>query len=117
MTEPKKPQDRLAKTESAAKPEGWDLLKPFDQVAVWDQAELLEIVKPLMSDSEESADLNLMTFDVRIVGDLARKLADLAVDREAYTAFVSGPDALERAVNLGIVYAAQLGKSGDSATS
>jgi hypothetical protein len=118
MTEPRKPADHKAKAEPAAKPEGWDLLLSFDRVPVWDQAELLEIVKPLMASSEEDAEgLDLMSFDVRIVGQLARKLSDLAVDKGAYTAFVSGPDALERAVNLGIAYAAQLGKSGDSATS
>lgn len=119
MSEPRKPQDRQSKQAADVKPDGWDLLLPFDRVPVWDQAELLEIVKPLMSDAQdESKDgLDLMSFDVTIIGQLARKLADLAVDRNEYTAFVSGPDALERAVNLGIAYAAQLGKSGDSATS
>lgn len=118
MTERKTPQDRQPKQAADVKPDGWDLLLPFDKVPVWDQAELLEIVKPLMASSEEDEkSLDLMTFDVRIVGDLAKKLADLAVDRGEYTSFVSGPDALERAVNLGIAYAAQLGKSGDSATS
>jgi hypothetical protein len=117
MPERKTPQDHKSPA-SDVKPEGWDLLLPFDQVAVWDQTELLEIVKPLMASSEEDGEgLDLMSFDVKIIGQLARKLADLAVDRGVYTTFVSGPDALERAVNLGIAYAAQLGKSGGSATS
>ena len=125
-TAPRKPQDRKQKTVAgpAEHPEGWDLLKPFDQVPVWDQTELLEIVKPLMGDAEPGTEedgkgqsIDLMTFDTRIVGVLARKLADMAVDRDVYLAFVSGPGALVRAVNLGVAYAGQLGESGRSPSS
>ena len=124
---PRTPQDRKPKAtppSPAAHPEGWDLLKPFDQVPVWDQTELLEIVKPLMSDAEtvdETDDAGqrqrMMTFDTRLVGTLAKRLVDFAVDKDAYLAFVSGPGALERAIRLGVAYVDLMGESERSTSS
>jgi hypothetical protein len=120
MTEPRKPQDRKPKAPASASepdhPDGWDLLRPFSEVPVWDQTELLEIVKPMMADAraEGSAEDQAMSFDTRIVGQVARMLGErfVVTGRESeYLTFVSGDGALERAVNLGIAYAAQLGES------
>lgn len=123
MTAPKKPQDHLpAKTADAEepKPEGWDLMKPFDQVPVWDQVDLIEIVKPLIPNDAkdgERVEIDLQNVDLRIIGELAKRLQDFALDRESYLTFMSGPDALNHAVTLGIAYAMQLGESERSASS
>lgn len=111
----KQPQDHQPKSDSEdAKPAGWELLKPFDQVPVWDQTELIAIVQPLLASQEANdegkVDFDLATFDVRVVGHLAQKLQEYATDPDAYLQFVSGPGALVRAMELGIAYATQLGE-------
>jgi hypothetical protein len=121
-TTPKKPQDHLPKGgDPDEKPAGWELLKPFDQVPVWDQTELIEIVKPILKDGQDEGSdekgIDIQNFDVRIVGELAKKLQDFALDRDAFLAFVSGPGALERAISLGVAYSMQLGESERSANS
>lgn len=126
MPATKKPQDRLAPSQPAANtaeqehPEGWELLKPYDEVPVWEQLELVEIVKPLIPKGVEpgqSVELDLNSIDLSIIGNLAKKLQDFAVDPGAYLSFVSGPQGLTHAMDLGIAYAMQLGESGRSATS
>lgn len=118
----RKPQDHLPpKNEPVEqpKPDGWDLLKPFDQVPVWEQTDLIAIVQPLMPDVDPDGgvseiEIDLKTIDLTIVGQLAKRLQDFAVAPDAYRDFVSGPGALERAIELGLAYAIQLGESGRS---
>lgn len=119
---PKQPQDHLPPKAAATdppKPAGWELLKPFDQVPVWEQTDLIALVQPLIPDSTDEAEveLDLKSIDLSIIGELAKRLQDYAVDKDAYIRFVSGPGALDRAIDLGMAYAIQLGESGRSASS
>ena len=123
MTEPKAPQDRKPPKVKAEPehPEGWDLLKPFSEVPVWDQAELLEIVKPLAADAQEgegaSPEQRAQSFDARLVGDLAKWLLDRAAsDRAGLERLFMGRGALQRAIVLGVAYADELGESEPSTT-
>ena len=111
MTEPRKPQDHKAKAVPDKKPDGWELLKPFADVPVWDQTDLIAIVQPLMaSERKEGEEVDMASFDLRLIGELAKRLKDFAVDEDAYVRFVSGPGALERAMNLGMAYVELLGE-------
>lgn len=118
----KAPQDHLPPQTTAdaeqPHPAGWDLLKPFDEVPVWDQAELIATVQPILGQLRDAqgdvegdwVDLDIAKFDVTVIGRLAKQLTAYAVDEDAYLKFVSGPGALKRAVELGVAYAQQLGE-------
>lgn len=121
MVEPKVPQDRKPKAvpKEPEHPVGWDLLKPFSEVPVWDQAELMEIIKPLTATAEDegSDEERALSFDTRVVGQLAKWLLEYAtVDGVALTKVFSGRGALERAIRLGVAYAEELGESEPSTT-
>lgn len=112
MTAPKQPQDRLAKAvQPDAKPEGWELLKPFSEVPAWDQADLIEAFKPLMAAGEGGNNTSLLNLDMRAVGTVARLVHErFAVDPAALQAFTSGPGGLERMLQLASAYLEQLGE-------
>lgn len=114
------PQDHQPKGTPEEKPDGWELLKPFDEVPAWDQADLIAIVQPLMnqrsntggeSDGDDTGlSLDLKSFDFRIVGLLTKKLCDFAVDEDALITFMSGKDAIARSLELAMWYVGQLGE-------
>lgn len=119
------PQDHLQpKGSPEEKPEGWQLLKPFDEVPAWDQADLIAIVQPLMQQralpasgeagapagDAASLSLDMKSFDFQIVGHLTRKLCDFAVERDELIKFMSGKDALSRSIELAMWYVGQLGE-------
>lgn len=130
---PKKPADRQAK-EIETRPEdtpGWELMKPFSEIPVWDQMPLMAMLHDAMDDSEidrlsneEFANLTpeerkakieeageTRNFDIRILGNLAFELKKFAVDEEAYTKFCSGSGAMERSLNLAMAWVGQMGES------
>ena len=102
---------------SESKPDGWDLLKPFDQIPVWDQTDLLETVKPLIAAAESKGGLDLANTDLRVIGDAAKQLRQSAVDDDAFMEFASGSKALNRIIDLAVWFVGQLGESERSATS
>lgn len=131
---PKKPSDRKAKGEpevASLRPEdtpGWELLKPIADIPIWDQMPLISLLRTATEDSEELskeeyAKLSVeerkeynekqehRSFDIQILGDLALKLRDFAVDEDAYTKFCSGPRAMERSLNLAMAWVGQMGES------
>ena len=87
---------------------GWELMKPLDSFPAWDlfdfYAELTDLWEGMESATGQAA-----TF--RAMGGLTKKMLDMAVDADAYTAFASGPDGVNNAVNLAGAWMAQLGKS------
>lgn len=115
-TTPKAPQDRKAKAVKfdVTTTPGWELMKPFTDIPVWDQTPLIELV---YSASAESDKEDGETFSVGIVGDIARALLAFAIDPDEYTKFVSGPGALERAMTLAMAWVGQMGESKGSETS
>ena len=135
-TTPKKPTDRKKKDEEVTitRPEetpGWHLLKSFADVPVWDQTPLVAMLDDAFSDSttemskeeyakltpEERQELKEGTrrsFDVNIVGQLAKELIKFAVDEQEYTKFVSGSGAMERAMTLAMAWVGQMGEASSS---
>lgn len=130
---PKKPADRKAKGETkiATRPEevrGWDLLKSFEEIPVWDQMPLIKLLDDATADAstdlskEEYAALTpeerkemkegkRTSIDITILGDLALKLKDFAVDEEAYVKFCSGSGAMQRAIELAMAWVGQMGEA------
>jgi hypothetical protein len=140
-TAPKKPADRKKKVVEEPKllPEetpGWDLMKPLDEIPVWDQTSLIALLQDAFEDSEKKSDeeidamskeewelhqakrgANERSFDVNIIGQLAQAIMPYALDEAAYLKFVSGAGAMERAMNLAMAWVGQMGESGSSAAS
>jgi hypothetical protein len=141
MPTPKKPADRKPKTVEKPKmnPEevpGWDLMKPMEQIPVWEQTELVAILQEAMEDGEDvepPKPLEEMTpnerlaydeevkkkgqektFDVRIIGKLAKQLTEYAIDRDEYIKFVSGSGAMQRSMNLAMAWVGQMGEFSSS---
>lgn len=131
---PKKPTDRQEKGGSllfSARPEdtpGWELMRPFEEIPVWEQMPLISMFHKAMGESsgmsdEEFANLSVeererikkegeeRDFDVTILGELAFMLRKFAKDEEEYTKFCSGGGALTRTLNLCMAWVGQMGES------
>lgn len=99
--------------------EGHDLLLPFSQVDGAMQARLLGRMQRLGLDldggpeGDDSGDKK-ESLDLDGVADLIDFIAErLAKDEAKFRAFTSGHGGFERAINLAIAYAGELGKSGN----
>lgn len=118
MTAPKKPQDRKPKAEKIQRPEdvaGFDLLRPIDEVPVWDQAPLLALVAELTGDSDEEGKVELDNAEsIRILGKIGQAMLPFSVDAKAFTKFCTGKDALERVAQLAVAWTATLGEGESS---
>lgn len=133
-TTPKAPSDHLAPKEKP-RPEdtpGWDLLKDFSDIPVWDQTPLIALIQSVSDDAKPISDEeynkmspkerdaynadreNHSSFDVNILGEIALALRPFAKDDADYVKFVSGKGALERAMNLGMAWVGQMGEFGNS---
>lgn len=131
----KKPTDRkpkgAAKAKAATRPEetpGWELLRPFSEVPVWEQMPLVQLLDNVISDStrelskaeyaalspEERKALKegkSQSVDLNMFGQLAKALIEFAVDKEAYTKFCSGSGAMERSMTLAMAWVGQMGEA------
>lgn len=130
---PKKPVDRKVKGEDkvATRPEetpGWELLRSFEEIPVWDQMPLISLLEEATSDEtvklskEEYAALTpeerkemdegkRRSIDLMTLGNLVLQLKTYAIDEEAYTKFCSGSGALQRSINLAMAWVGQMGES------
>jgi hypothetical protein len=142
-TAPKKPQDRKPKAEDIpafdiTETPGWDLLKPLEEVPVWDQTDLLAILQDIYSESEKENEARLkeinkgleaegrkplkklpeneksQDFDIRLIGTLAKAIQPYAKDDAAFLKFVSGAGAMERSAELAMAWVGQMGESTSS---
>lgn len=140
-TAPKKPTDRLPKAaeEAPLSPEetpGWELMKPMDEIPVWDQMPLIELLQNAFKDSDAAdkksdAEIDAMSkeewdlyqeklnskdrsFDVTIIGTLAKAIMPYAKDEAEYTKFASGAGAMQRVMNLAMAWVGQMGEFGSS---
>ena len=86
---------------------GADLLIPFNKVKGSNQARLLARVQALgIDDTDEDTGL-----DLDVVADFIDYVTDtFAVDKEKFEDFTAGRGGFERALNLTVAYAAELGK-------
>ena len=87
--------------------DGADLLIPFNKVKGSNQARLLARVQALgIDDTDEDTGL-----DLDVVADFIDYVTDtFAVDKEKFEDFTAGRGGFERALNLTVAYAAELGK-------
>jgi len=113
-TPPKAPQDRKPKAapvEEPLSPEevpGWDLMKPMSEIPVWDQTPLIAVLQSAFDDTEEEGETR--SFDINLIGELAKAMSVHAIDEAAYLKFVSGAGAMERAMNLAMAWVGQMGE-------
>lgn len=114
---PKAPQDHLPKQadQEPEKPEGWDLIKPLDQIPVWEQTELLQTLKEAFGDQVDVTEISVQEFDMRIIGKIALALRGWAKNAAEYDRFVSGQGAMQRAMDIATYAGGLLGES-DSST-
>lgn len=88
--------------------DGAELLIPFSKVKGSDQARLLGRVQALGLDGEEGDEIDL---DLEVLADFIDYVTDtFAVDKDAFEEFTAGYGGFERALNLTIAYASELGK-------
>ena len=87
--------------------DGADLLIPFNKVKGSNQARLLARVQALgIDDTDEDTGL-----DLDVVADFIDYVTDtFAVDKDKFEDFTAGRGGFERALNLTVAYAAELGK-------
>jgi len=123
----KKPQDRKPSKEEVAEAqqqdfseiEGSELLVPFSKVKGSDQARLVNRLKSLGlfsddTDSEGGDDVAFQDLDLEAVADLIDYVSEkFAVDSGKFDDFTRGSGGMERAVNLAVGFAGELGKESD----
>lgn len=123
----KKPQDHKptkaaadeAKQQDFSEIEGSDLLVPFAKVKGSDQARLVNRLKSLGlfsddTDSEGGDDVSFQDLDLEAVADLIDYVSEkFAVDSGKFDDFTRGSGGMERAVNLAVGFAGELGKESD----
>lgn len=111
----KQPADRKPKKEEIvtdiSETPGWHLLKDISEVPVWDQTDLLNLMQEAAATEEESKEAGVKTYDVSIIGKLAKALLQFAHDPEEYTKFVSGSKGLQNAMTLAMAWVGQMGES------
>lgn len=125
MTAKKTPQDRkpkAAKVETKIeRPEdvkGFDLLKPIDEVPVWDQTPVLALVAEMTDGANTAGDLVLDNGEaVRLLGEMGRALVAVAKDQAEFIKFASGKSALQDVATLAMAWAASLGEDESSENS
>ncbi len=125
----KKPQDRKPSKEEVAEAqqqdfseiEGSELLVPFSKVKGSDQARLVNRLKSLglfsdegNEDEGEDSSVDIDDLDLEAVADLIDYVSEkFAVDSGKFDDFTRGAGGMERAVNLAVGFAGELGKESD----
>lgn len=123
----KKPQDRKPSKEEVAEAqqqdfseiEGSELLVPFSKVKGSDQARLVNRLKSLGlfsddTDSEGGDNVAFQDLDLEAVADLIDYVSEkFAADSGKFDDFTRGSGGMERAVNLAVGFAGELGKESD----
>lgn len=115
---PRTPQDRKPKAEPIVRPEdtpGFDLLKPIDEVPLWDQAPLLGLVQRLHGQADEDGNVEMDQDEaIPLLGQIAHSMLPFAVNEKEFTKFCSGKDALQRVMDLSTAWVATLGEEKSS---
>lgn len=94
--------------------DGHELLVPFSKVKGSDQLRLLGRLKTLgvVDENEDGSDVDFDSLDLEMLADLIDYVAEkFAVDKGEFEAFTSGARGFEKAMNLAIAYAGELGNA------
>lgn len=124
----KAPQDHKPSQEAIAEAqqrrfediEGSDLLKPFSKIKGSDQARMLSRMMKLLGveDLEQAENVDTSNMDLEEVADFIDWIAErYTVDVEKFEDFTSGKGGMERALNLVMAYAGEVGEGDGSASS
>lgn len=106
----KKPADHQPPAPRFQDVPGHDLLKPMSQVRGSDQARLMARLADLGLLSDDGGDAPA-SLDLDAAADLIDyTAARFALDQDAFEAFTMGAGGMERALNLVLSYAGELGK-------
>lgn len=125
----KKTQDRKStkaavaeeKQQDFSEIEGSELLVPFSKVKGSDQARLVNRLKSLglfsedeTGGGEEDSSVSIDSLDLEAVADLIDYVSEkFAVNSAKFDDFTRGSGGMERAVNLAVGFAGELGKESD----
>ncbi|UQN30654.1 hypothetical protein [Brachybacterium kimchii] len=126
----KTPQDRKTpqaeqdaeKQRQFADVEGHELLKPFSKVKGSDQARLtnrlirLDVFDDVDEDTEDAdeKDFSIQDLDLDAVADLIDYVSEkFALDSNKFDEFTMGQGGMQRAMDLTIAYASEMGKGED----
>lgn len=119
-TRAKAPQDRKPKAvevqEEVVNPEetpGWELMKDFADIPVWDQTPLLAQFQAVFESADKDEN-GSSSVDIQVAGDMAKALIPFAKDEAEFIKFMSGAGALQRAMNLVMAWVGQMGEFGSS---
>ena len=113
MTTTKKPQDHKPKEVPFSEIEGHGLLIPFSKVKGSDQLRLLNRLKKLgvMGEETDADSIDIDDLDFDEVANLIDYVSEkFAVDSQKFDDFTLGQGGFERAMNLAVSYAGELGK-------
>ncbi len=122
MTAKKTPQDRKPKAEPIVRPEdtkGFNLLRPIDELPVWDQAPLLSLIYKLRTETkigvgEETITEVEVELDPAVIGPIAQAMVAMARDKDEFTKFCTGRKAMMDVAQLAMAWANALGEDESS---
>lgn len=109
----RKPKAAEVETPSPEEVPGWDLMKPMSDIPVWEQTPLLALLQDALDDGDD-AEAGKKSFSVNVIGEMSKAMIPYAKDEAAYTKFVSGTGAMERAMNLAMAWVGQMGEFASS---
>lgn len=124
----KAPQDRKPSQAAVAEAqqrrfediEGSEMLKPFSKIKGSDQARMLSRMMRLLGveDLEQAEGVDTSNMDLEEVADFIDWITErYAVDPEKFEDFTAGKGGMERALNLVMAYAGEVGEGDGSASS
>lgn len=115
---PKAPQDRKPKAEKIERPEdvkGFHLLKPIDNVPVWDQAPLLSLVAKVTENADDEGNLELDEAEgILLIGQIGKAMLPFAIDEKAFIKFATGRSAMQDVMTLALAWTSVLGEGKSS---
>jgi hypothetical protein len=120
----KKPSDRKPSqadalaAEAAARPDGWDLLRPWPEIEFWEKAELTAAIAKIKTNERDEIKMGSAT--VTLAGEIGKMMQlTFSVQPAAFREWLNGlptfEDQLFAILELAIPYANQLGEANSSA--
>jgi hypothetical protein len=121
----KKPSDRKPSqsvglaADAAARPEGWDLLRPWPEIEFWEKTELTAALAKIKVNERD--EIKMTSATINVVGEVGKLLQEtFSVSPKAFRewlATIGGfDDQINAIVELGFPYANQLGEASSSAS-
>ena len=113
MAAPKQPADHKPKLIRPEDVPGMELLRPIDEVPVWDQGPIMDLVYSIMGEaSEEDIKSGKIQFQPKpsMIAEMGRAMLPFAKDEAAFTKFCTGRTAMQRVAELAMAWTSSLGE-------